>query len=164
MVDDDFVRSLGPAFLPHMLRRLSDIMVDGGTEWARRNPALPPPRTHSTMFALELKGELSVTELAGLLRQSHPLVLQWIAVLEDLGFVSRQRDPADARRSMLRLTKSGVEAMAAIHDTRTVNEQTARQLLAELGVDLWDSLGRLEQLLEEKPYLKRASEVAKGGG
>jgi len=160
MTDEDFVRSLGPAFLPHMLRRLSDMMVDGGMEWARRNPTLPPLRTHSTMFALEQHGELSVTQLAALLRQSHPHALQWVAALEKLGLVARARDPADARRSMLRLTDSGISSMPLIHHARAVNEQVTRRLTAELGDDLWDALRRLEALLDERPHVVRMVEAS----
>lgn len=160
MTDKDFVRSLGPAFLPHMLRRLSDMMVDGGMEWARRNPALPPLRTHSTMFALEQHGELSVTQLAALLRQSHPHALQWVAALEKLELVARHRDPADARKTMLRLTDSGLARMPAIHHTRAVNEEVTRRLTEELGDDLWDGLRRLEELLDERPQVARMAEAA----
>lgn len=160
MNDDDFVRSLGPAFLPHMLRRLSDLMVDGGTEWTNRNPAVPPLRTHSTMFALEEKGQLSVTQLATLLRQSHPLALQWVGALEKRGLVERHSDPEDRRRTMLGLTAKGDSAMPAIHHARAVNEQVSRCLTQELGDDLWDSLRRAEALLRERPYIARMTSAA----
>lgn len=155
MINDNIVRTLGPAFLPHMLRRLSDLLVDGGMEWARRKPALPPLRTHSTMFALEQHGELSVTELATLLRQSHPLALQWVTALEKLGLVGRHRDPTDARRTMLRLTEEGIASMPAINYARAVNERTVRRLTEELGTDLWGVLGQLEELLDDRPYFRR---------
>ena len=160
MDNDDFVRSLGPAFLAHMLRRLSDLMVDGGMEWVKLNPALPPPRTHSTMFALERWRELSVTELAALIRQSHPHALQWVRALEKLGLVARHRDPKDARKTMLRLTEEGAATMPAIHRVRSVNEEVARRLCAELGDDLWERLRRLEALLDGQSYLARMTEVA----
>lgn len=160
MNDRDFVRSLGPAFLPHMLRRLSDLMVDGGTQWAARHPAIPPLRTHSTMFALEQNGQLSVMQLAALLRQSHPLVLQWVGVLEKRGLVARQRDPGDGRRTMLRLTDNGVAVMPAIHHARAVNEAVTRRLVAELGDDLWERLRQLEALLAERPPVARMVEAA----
>lgn len=160
MPDQDFVRSLGPAFLPHMLRRLSDLMVDGGTQWARLNSGLPPLRTHSTMFALESRNTLSVTELAALIRQSHPHALQWVRALEKLGLVARHRHPMDARKTMLRLTDQGIAAMPAIHQARAMNEQVARSLCDELGDDLWDRLRHLEALLEGRSYMSRMIEAA----
>ncbi len=160
MNDEDFVRSLGPAFLPHMLRRMSDLMVDGGTEWIRGDPAVPPLRTHSTMFALEQKGQLSVTQLATLLRQSHPLALQWVGALEKLGLVARRRDPDDGRRTMLRLTADGNAAMPAIHRARAVNEQVTLRLVQELGDDLWSRLQQLEALLVERPPVARMADAA----
>lgn len=160
MPNDDFVRSLGPAFLPHMLRRLSDLMVDGGMEWAQLDPQLPPLRTHSTMFALDRRGELAVTELAALIRQSHPHALQWVKALEKIGLVARHRDPKDARRTMLRLTEQGVATMPAIHRARSINEAVVRRLCAELGDDLWERLRQFEALLEEHPYIDRMTDIA----
>jgi len=160
MNDDDFVRSLGPAFLPHMLRRLSDLMVDGGMAWTSRDPAMPPLRTHSTMFALKQKGQLSVTELATLLRQSHPLALQWVGALEKLGLVARHRDPHDGRRTMLRLTAGGIAAMPAIHHARAVNERVAQRLMQELGDDLWNRLRQVEALLAERSHGVRMADAA----
>jgi len=142
-----------------MLRRLSDLMVDGGTEWTVRDPAIPPLRTHSTMFALEEQEQLSVTRLAALLRQSHPLVLQWVGALEKRGLVVRQRDPDDRRRTILRLTDSGIAAMPMIHRTRAVNERVSRQLMRELGEDLWDRLRQLEGLLAERPHVARMADA-----
>lgn len=135
-------------------------MVDGGMEWVAQHPALPPLRTHSTMFALEQRGEVSVTQLAALLRQSHPHALQWVAALEKRGLVARHRDPADARRTMLRLTDEGTATMPAIHHARAVNEQVTRRLLDELGDNLWDRLHRLEILLDEHPHVTRMTEAA----
>lgn len=164
MDTDDFVRSLGPSFLPHILRRLSDLMVDGEMEWAGLNPVLPPLRTHSTMFALDRWGELSVTELAALIRQSHPHALQWVRALEKLGLVARHRDPNDARRTMLRLTEKGSAAMPAIHHAKSVNEAVVRDLCTELGDDLWERLRSLEALLNGRSYMTRMTEAAERVG
>lgn len=156
----DFVRSLGPAFLPHILRRLSDLMVDGGMEWAELDPRLPPLRTHSTMFALDGRGELAVTELAALIRQSHPHALQWVKALEKLGLVARHRDPQDARRTMLRLTEKGIATMPAIHHARSIHEKVVRRLCTELDDDMWERLRQLEALLEDRSYVDRMTDLA----
>lgn len=156
----DFVRSLGPAFLPHMLRRVSDMMVDGGMAWAKLHPTLPPPRTHSTMFALEERGELSVTELAALIRQSHPHALQWVRALEKLGLIARHHDPKDARKTILRLTERGAETLPEIRYFRSLNEEVTRCLCAELGDDLWERLRCFEALLNEQTYIARMTTAA----
>ncbi|PZU76378.1 MAG: hypothetical protein DI546_07960 [Rhizobium sp.] len=121
---------------------------------------MPPLRTHSTMFALDQKGQLSVTQLATVLRQSHPLALQWVGVLEKRGLVERHGDPEDRRRTMLRLTAKGTSAMPAIHHARAVNEQVTRCLMQELGDDLWDHLQRAEALLTTRPYIARMTSAA----
>jgi DNA-binding MarR family transcriptional regulator len=44
---------------------------------------------------------------------------RWLQVLEDRGFVSKQPDPDDSRRIMVRLTGSGLAAMTSIFSPTT---------------------------------------------
>src|SRR5580692_6042293 len=81
--DQDFIRSQGPAFLAHLLRRLSDELVRGADEWSPEVGVTAPPRTTSTLLVLDEHGPLGVTEISALLRQSHPLVITWIKQLQD---------------------------------------------------------------------------------
>ena len=88
---DDFIARQGPAFLAHLLRRLSDELIQGAALWYPTVGVTAPPRTISTLIALDDLGPLGVTELATLLRQSHPLVITWIRELTSLSFVAATR-------------------------------------------------------------------------
>jgi len=104
---DDFIQRQGPAYLAHILRRLADELVRGAAEWYPEAGVSAPPRTTSTLLALEEHGPLGLTELAVLLRQSHPLVIDWRRQLLELGLVESQSDPEDGRRAILSLTPAG---------------------------------------------------------
>ncbi len=78
-IGEDFIRRQGPAYLAHLLRRLSDELVRGADAWYPEVGVTVPPRTTSTLLALDEHGPLGVTEISTLLRQSHPLVINWIS-------------------------------------------------------------------------------------
>ncbi|HEY1229701.1 MAG TPA: hypothetical protein VGF26_20520, partial [Ramlibacter sp.] len=96
----DFIQQQGPAFLAHLLRRLADELVQGAADWYPTVGVSVPPRTISTLLALDEHGPLGVTELAALLQQSHPLVIVWIRELTRLAMVKSRDDSADRRRTL----------------------------------------------------------------
>src|SRR5690242_12562275 len=63
---NDFIRRQGPAFLAHLLRRLSDELVRGADDWYPQVGVAAPPRTASTLLALDERGPLGVTEISAL--------------------------------------------------------------------------------------------------
>ncbi|MBS7457168.1 MarR family winged helix-turn-helix transcriptional regulator [Coralloluteibacterium stylophorae] len=150
--DDDFVAGLGPAFLAHMLRRVSDRLVEAETAWHEEAGLASPPRTSSTLLALARHGPQPVTGLARLLKQSHQLVQQWIRTLSAAGLVKARADPADARRSLIALTARGQRHVADLELTLAACEQATTALLAAVAPDLEAQLWRLEQTLSGSDF------------
>ncbi len=151
----DFIHAQGPAFLAHLLRRLADELVDGAAAWYPEAGVDAPPRTISTLLALDEKGSLGVTELASLLHQSHPLVITWIRELTRLAFVSSEADPADGRRTLIVLTAAGRDEVARVRAALATMEKASAGLLATGAGDLWNTLWTLEQACREQPFLER---------
>ncbi|MFV3129123.1 MarR family winged helix-turn-helix transcriptional regulator [Niveispirillum sp. KHB5.9] len=149
----DFIQSLGPAFLAHLLRRVSDQLVEADQQWHAEAGVLNPPRTSSTLLALDAKGPMSVTQLAGLLRQSHQLVMQWIDALRAAGLVETIRDPKDARRLIVSLTDAGRDQMPALRRTIAAVEQATQAMLAEIAPGLFENLWGLERALRNAPFV-----------
>jgi len=142
----DFVDSLGPAFLAHRLRRLSDRMVDQVGAALVREGLSVPARSISTLLLLRERGPLGPVEIGKELRFSHPLMVRSLRTLEALGLVEAIPDEADQRRRRVRLTAEGHrEANAGI----AIAAEIARQLslrAIEAGVDLDRLLGSLDAL------------------
>lgn len=151
----DFVRKQGPAFLAHLLRRLSDALVDGCAQWHPEQDIPTSPRTSSTLLALEEKGKLAVTELAMLLRQSHPMVIKWIKQLRQLGLVKVAKDPRDARRSLVSLTAKGKAVVERLRNALVTVEHAMQNLADEAMPGLLDGLWRMESLIRAKPFIER---------
>ncbi|UNK58618.1 MarR family winged helix-turn-helix transcriptional regulator [Pseudoxanthomonas daejeonensis] len=160
----DFIQQQGPAFLAHLLRRLADELVQGAADWYPSVGVTAPPRTISTLLALDEHGSLGVTELAGLLRQSHPLVIVWIKELTRLSLVKSSDDPADRRRTVVTLTTKGRNELVRIRKALVVMEQASTELLDLAGPDSLRMLWELERNCRELSFRQRLQQKASQRG
>jgi len=151
----DFIQQQGPAFLAHLLRRLADELVQGAADWYPTVGVTAPPRTISTLLALDEYGPLGVTELAALLRQSHPLVIVWIKELTRLSMVKSKDDPTDRRRTLVSLTPKGRNELVRVRSALVVMEQASAELLELAGTDSLQMLWSLERNCRDVPFLQR---------
>jgi DNA-binding MarR family transcriptional regulator len=156
----DFIRTLGPAFLAHLLRRISDELVEADRLWHLEQGIANAPRTSSTLLALDQKGPLSVTELAAILRQSHQLAQQWVADLRARGLIKAATDPGDARRSVISLTAKGRKEVDKLKRAIEPIEQATREMLEEISEGLYDSLWDIESALRARPFIDRVQVCA----
>jgi len=149
---DDFIARQGPAFLAHLLRRLSDELVQGAALWYPTMGVIAPPRTISTLIALDDQGPLGVTEIARLLRQAHPLVITWIRELTSLSFVTTRSDPKDGRRSLIALTAKGRAEVRRVRAALVGMEQASVRLLDQGGDGVLAALWRMEGACRDTPF------------
>jgi DNA-binding MarR family transcriptional regulator len=161
---EDFIRRQGPAFLAHLLRRISDELVRGADEWSPEVGVTAPPRTTSTLLALAEHGPLGVTELSALLRQSHPLVITWIKQLQDHGLIKTRTDTADRRRTVIALTPKGVAEVQRIRKALTRMGETSQALMDEAAPGLFEALWRMEQACRREPFADRLRGSSPGIG
>lgn len=158
--DRDFIEEQGLPFLAHLLRRLYDDFVRAIAEWYPEVGIQAPPRTHSTMLALGKRGPMALTEIAELLRQSHPLVLTWVRQLKELGFIEARGDPNDGRRTILRLTEAGRQELARHGKADRLTADAYRALMKEADAQVFEALWRMERAGREKPFIARLREEA----
>jgi DNA-binding MarR family transcriptional regulator len=158
--DDDFIERQGPAFLAHLLRRLSDDLVEGDKLWHAELGVSTPPKTTSTMLALDERGSLSVTELAALLRQSHPLVIQWIKALSAEGLVETVRDREDRRRSLVSLTAKGRAEMPKLRRAIDDVAGAVRSLMGDVQPGVYEALWQIERMNRTHPFIDRIRDAA----
>lgn len=151
----DFIEQQGPAFLAHILRRLADDLIQGAKDWYPSVGVTAPPRTISTLLALEEQGPLGVTELAGVLRQSHTLVIVWIRELTRLSLVRSKSDPADQRRTILVLTPKGRREVVNVRKALVTMARASSELLGADGEAVWRALWQMELALKRKSFSDR---------
>ena len=144
---DDFIRDLGEPFIAHLLRRISDRLVQDAGKYEAEIGIRAPPRTASTLLLLKARGPQSVTAIADALRQSHPLIINWVGELQRLGLVRRSADPSDARRSLVELTTDGGAEAERMASASIQIGEAYRKLLAEADAPIHEPLWRVHDLL-----------------
>lgn len=156
----DMIGQLGELALASRLRRLSErlfrdisrVYHDLDTEFeARWFPLLQALRRHSPQ---------GVTELASILRLTHPAVSQLAAAMEARGLVRGRRDPHDERRRLLELTAAGRQTATILDPIWEEIRLANRELLGELagkGHDILAAMGELESLLDERDMHERVT-------
>lgn len=163
--EEDFIRRQGPGYLAHLLRRLSDELVRGADAWYPEVGVAAPPRTTSTLLALDEYGPLGVTEISALLRQSHPLVINWIKQLQAQGFIKTRFDKTDRRRTVVALTDKGADETRRLRKALTRMGKASQALMDEAAPGLFDALWRMEQACRREPFadrLRKSSRTSKG--
>jgi DNA-binding MarR family transcriptional regulator len=155
MASDDFISELGLPFLAHRFRRLSEILVEDIGEWLPEAGVRSPPRAGSTILLLRREGSLAITEIAARLRLTHPLIIGLVSELEELGLVKIERDPSDARRRLVALTKSGIDCADKIDRATKRIAEVYREVGAEIGVDLLVVAEKLEAACRKRPMAAR---------
>lgn len=154
-ISEDFIRRQGPAYLAHLLRRLSDELVRGADAWYPEVGVTAPPRTTSTLLALDEHGPLGVTEISALLRQSHPLIINWIRQLQAQGFIKTGLDKSDRRRTVVALTAKGADETRRLRKALTRMGKASQALMDEAAPRLFDALWQMEQACRREPFADR---------
>ena len=154
----DFIRDQGPAFLAHLLRRISDDLVAGAAAWYPEAGVHAAPRTASTLLALADRGPLGVTEIADILRQSHPLVITWVRQLRADGFVRVRPDAGDRRRSVVALTPKGSAEVARLRNALIVMGDASRHLMESTGRGVFEALWHIADTCSRTPFAQQLRE------
>ena len=142
----DFVTDLGPAFVAHRLRRLSDRIVEEIAEGLGAQGLTVPPRTASTILLLADRGPMGPVEVARELKFSHPLMSRALRVLEELGLVRTVDHSGDQRRRLVELTPQGRDEAAALVRFNNRLNRVMREVLDEAAGGADSFLGGLEAI------------------
>ena len=120
----------------------------------RRNARLERTLERSAYLALSRlsdEGPLGINEIADHLRLDASTVTRQVLAMEAAGYVSRGRDDADARRSVIAMTPQG---RAALDETRATRAEVYDDLLADWDPadrrTLADVLARLNASLDDR--------------
>jgi DNA-binding MarR family transcriptional regulator len=93
---------------------------------------------------LDLLGPVRLTDLAGALGLDPSSVSRQVTALERLGWVAREKDPADLRAQRLHLTERGT---SVVNDLRRARAEALSQLTPHWTMEEIDDLaGRLARL------------------
>jgi DNA-binding MarR family transcriptional regulator len=98
------------------------------------------PAVFAVLDAVEERGPSSVTELASVLGVDQPRASRLVAKAVDDGFLARQADQSDGRRSLVSLTASGRTQVDAAHSSR---QEVFARAMADWSADERATFARL---------------------
>ena len=112
-----------------------------------------PVKSCSIIHYLKKHNELSVTDLAKHLKQSHQLVKQKLPKLQNLGLIESKSDVNDKRRTTYHLTEKGIEQAILLNENSLTN--VYQHLSDEIGANLHQVLENAIDGLKQKDLLTR---------
>jgi MarR family transcriptional regulator, organic hydroperoxide resistance regulator len=153
--EPDYIRSHGNAGVGARLRRLSE-RIDRESNAVYAHLGLHfEQRWMGVLMLLDERGEMTVGELAEVLRITQPSVSQTLRSLQIARIVSDKVDPRDSRRRVQRLSPKGLQFIKQVRPAWVALMQTAQDLDRE-GIDLLTPIDQIEKSLDRKSVLERA--------
>jgi DNA-binding MarR family transcriptional regulator len=152
MLDPDSATAISEAHLddPELAARLRLVLNRLARRLRSQTPDDLSPSLTSALVTIELRGPISLGELARCERVTPPSVTRMAASLERLGLVRRERDAADRRFARVSLTAEGRRTVQRTRTRKTayLAKKLRRLDQAELAV-MREALPVLERLLED---------------
>jgi DNA-binding MarR family transcriptional regulator len=112
------------------------------------------PRWTSTFSLLEQEGSLTVTEIAGRLRLSHPAVIKLTNAMITVGLLSDADDEHDQRRRILRLTSRGRRLAPQLHRIWEALSAAHTEVFLRAGCNVLEMLERVENQIIRTPIVE----------
>lgn len=152
------IEELGSLALATRLKSLSERLAKDVGQIYKELAFDFEPRWFAMIYALKDKETLAVTELSGMLQQTHPAVNQVANVLVEKGLVVESKDETDQRKRLLKLSRSGsalVNKMEVIWEKIKVAND---ELLKETDAEFLSRVQKLEEALENVSMYDRVKE------
>ncbi len=157
-IETDLIRHLGELAFATRLKRLADsLQADVGRIYREMDVDFEP-KWFTMLYALYHNETMSVVELSGLLKLTHPAIIQFAEQMQKKKLVQFVRDKNDARKKLIRLTEKGKNIFHGIEPILNEIEVANREFLRESGADVLGIVERMEKQLEIKSMYKRVHE------
>ena len=154
-MDRNYIQELGLLAIASRLKNLSDLLVRDLTIIYKESDIGFEPRWFTFVHLLNKEGQLSITEIAARLNQTHPAVNQVANVLEKENLVISSKDSNDSRKRLIRLSKKGSKLVNDIQPVWDAVEKTVANLISESGSSLFTELEKVEEHLAKKSIYDR---------
>lgn len=156
-----FIDELGVMAMGTRLKNLSELLMKDMTRVYKEQGFDFEPRWFTFFQLILQRKEVSVTEIARELNQSHPAAVQVLNMLEKKKLVTTRKDKSDQRKRLVRLSKKGqqlAEKLAPLWDS--VHE-ISLEILNESDPNLLDRITKVENALKHKSTYTRIHEKLK---
>jgi DNA-binding MarR family transcriptional regulator/GNAT superfamily N-acetyltransferase len=158
---NDKIKELGEIALGSRLKRLSDRFMDDVARIYRMRQSEFEPRWFTLTYLLYNSGRMSVLDIAGALKLTHPAVVQFINEMSKKGLISSAKDETDKRKRMVELSEKGKEMFESVMPVLPVIESAVKELIDSTGYNFMPVLELMEKQLDQKGLFERVNEKLK---
>ena len=154
----NFIKELGTLAIGSRLKNLSELMMKDMARIYKDQDVDFEPRWFTFFQLIVRKKEISVTEIARELSQTHPAVVQVINVLEKKKLIITRKDKSDQRKRLVRLSKKGKKLAEDLAPLWDAVRKVSDEIMKESDSGLLDSIAKIETVLEQKSTYQRIQE------
>ena len=154
----EFIKELGTLALGSRIKTLSETLMRDIAKVYKEQDADFEPRWF-TFFQLMLqKKELTVTQIAHELNQTHPAVVQIINALKKKELIISTNNKTDKRKSFIKLSEKGKVLAKELIPLWEIVQIVTNEILSESAPDFLDKIAILEKSLQHKSTYQRINE------
>lgn len=154
----DFIEELGTLALGTRIKNLGELLMKDMARIYKEQGVDFEPRWFTLFQLIIRKNEVSVTEIAYDLKQTHPAVVQVVNMLEKKGLVITVQDMEDKRKRLVRLSRKGKDMADELEPVWLKVKEAALELLMESEPGLLHNISSLEKALQSQSMYDRIYE------
>ena len=158
----DFYSMTGKMAIGSRLRRLNDRIIENGARIYGLYEVSLDPKWFPVFYALYLKEEASVTEIAKFIGHSHPSVSQIVKEMKTCGILTTDKSTRDNRVNIVKLSEEGRQLIPKFEKQCADVNQAVEELLSQTQHNLWKAIEEFEFLLSEKDLYERTKQIRNG--
>ena len=153
-MEEDFLSDLGALALAARMKRISDLMVHSARDVYKSLGFDIEPNWYLVLKLLERRHQLSVTEIASILRFSHSSVVAIVRKMKERGYLECRVDGADGRRQLAALSTKAKNELPRLNDVWAAGERAIASMIAPHH-DILVKLTHIENQLLESDFKSR---------
>lgn len=157
----DYFNTIGKKAIGSRVRRLSEQITEDASHIYKLYAIDFNPKWFPVYYVLSNGEQKVVTAISKEIGHSHPSVSKIVREMKKKGLVVEKKDPLDARRNVVSLSKKGREINAKIKFQYEDVNQVVEEVLEQTTHNLWKAIEEWEFLLQEKSLLRRVMEQKK---
>jgi len=157
----NFFDKVGPMAIGSRLRMLTEKITEDAANIYRLYDIDMQPKWFPVFYVLSAGEDKTITAIAREIGHSHPSVSKIIGEMSTKGLVSENKDEADGRRNMVRLSKKGKQIALKIQDQYADLTRAIEQISDQTTHNLWKAIAEWEFVLEQKNLLSRVNQERK---
>jgi len=157
----EFYDKVGTVAIGSRLRMLTEKITEDAANIYKLYNIDMQPKWFPVFYVISQGEEKTVTEIAREIGHSHPSVSKIVSEMSKGALIIEKKDKTDGRRTLVKLSKKGLEITEKIKHQYTDLQSAITQISQQTKNDLWKAIEEWEFILEQKTLLQRVKEQQK---